>query len=460
MAMGEQAFGTFVPKAGDTRWLAHLLRRTCFGVTVGRLEQFAKKSPGDVVDWLLGYDPEADPLNHLIEELDGFVTPFNKPEQLQGWWVYRMLKTSRPFQERIALFWHNRFATSVGKIENVRYMHQQIELFRRLGIGNYRELLIAVGRDPAMLLWLDGGQSKKGKPNENYARELMELFSLGIGNYTEQDVQEAARAFTGWTIRGNEGVLDPLRFDGEEKEVFGVRGAFNDEEVVDLILQKPIASRFLARKLLQEFVLPDPAPQVVEHYATRLLAHRWEIRPVLMEMLTSNLFYSDLAYRAKIKSPAELVIGAVQMMQEMGGKASVEVAVKSMAAMGQALLLPPSVKGWDGEQAWINANTMLVRMNYALGVTVQKGREFSRKSDVRGFLEKRDLTTAEAILDHFARVLLDGDLPAGVREKLLAFLRADAKGKPADFKFGSESVHTRVRPMMHMMMATVEYQLA
>ena len=458
--MMDKPFDVFAPRAGDSRWLPHLLRRTCFGVTVTRAEQLAGKTPAEVVDWLLTYDAADDPLNHLLDDLEGFLSPFAKVDQLQGWWVYRMFHTPRPFQERLALFWHNRFATSVGKIDNIMFMHKQIELFRKAGLGNYRSLVLAVGRDPAMLLWLDGAQSKKGKPNENYGRELMELFTLGIGNYTERDIKEVARAFTGWSIKNGEGTLDPKMWDAGEKEVFGVKFPFDDEQIVDLILLHPAAARYLAKKLLQEFVLPTPTEEMIAHYAARLTANKWELKPTIREMFTSNLFFSDAVYRSKIKSPTELVIGSILMMMDSGGKPSVDATVKSITAMGQALLMPPSVKGWDGEQAWINANTMLARMNFALGIATQKGKDFVRKGDLTGYLQKRELATAEKIVDHFAKVLLDGNIEQESRAKLLTFMTTDDKGKAREFVLTADTVGTRVRPMLHLMMTMPEYQLA
>jgi hypothetical protein len=251
-ALPAKPFEAYVPSSArpfDNKKLAHLLRRTAFGLTAERLDRFGGKSPSEVLDWLFTYDPNDDPLNHLLDQLDGLITPFTKPEAAQQWWTYRMLKSPRPMQERIALFWHNHFATSVGKGEGsmAPRMHAQIDLFRRLGMANFRELLKEIGRDPAMLVWLDGQFNRKGKPNENYGRELQELFTLGIGNYTETDVKEIARAYTGWRIRDEEGVLDPHAFDDGEKEIYGKKGKFNDEGVIDLILAHPACPKHIAR---------------------------------------------------------------------------------------------------------------------------------------------------------------------------------------------------------------------
>ena len=454
-------YDPFVPTQNDpfdNRWLGHLLRRTAFGLTAERMDRFAGKSPSEVLDWLFAYDPNDDPMNPLLDQLEGFMSPFTKPDAAQQWWVYRMLRSPRPMQERIALFWHNHFATSLGKIDNPMHMHRQIELFRRLGLANFRDLLVAVGRDPAMLIWLDGQFNRKGKPNENYARELMELFSLGIGNYSEQDVKEVARASTGWSIRADAGKLDPKLFDDGEKEIFGNRGKFGSDEVVDLILARPESAKHISRKMLREFVHPAPGDEVIAHYAQRLIDSKWEIKPVLREMLQSRMFFSAWAYRSKIKGPCELVISADLAMSAMGGKPSVENSLKSMTTMGQPIMYPPSVKGWDGEEAWINANTLLMRYNFGMAMAHQHGKEFTRRNDVRGFLDQRKITTSEQIVAHFSAVLLDGQITSEEREKFIAFLNRDAHGKPAAFVFNA-AADTSIRNLIHLMMATPEYQL-
>ena len=469
LAPPKNPFDVYIPTAENpfnTKRLAHLLRRTAFTLTADRLDKFTAgggKSPSEILDWLFTYDPENDPLNPLLDQMEGLLAPFNKPEAAQQWWVYRLLKSPRPLQEKIALLWHNHFATAVGKGDNGQMpmrMHSQIDLFRRLGLANFRELALEVGRNPAMLVWLDGQFNRKGKPNENYGRELQELFTLGIGNYTESDVKEVARAYTGWRIKDEKGVLDPKAFDDGEKEIYGKKGNFNDEAVVDLILSQPACPKHIASRLLREFVHPNPTAEMIEHYAARLVETKWELKPVVREMLSSNLFFSDWAYRSKIKSPAELVTGSLLAITAMGGKASIEYALKAMISMGQPIMNPPSVKGWDGEETWINANTLFLRYNFAAAVANQKGKEFTRKSDLKTFLEKRDLTTADKIVDHFATIFLDGQLPEGLKEKLTAFMATTVKGKPAPFTLTADSVHTKVRSVLNILMATPEYQLS
>jgi uncharacterized protein (DUF1800 family) len=382
---------------------------------------------------------------------------FRQIADVQGWCFFRMLGTPQPAQERMMLFWHNRFATSASKVDQPHMMHVQMELFRQMGLGSFRDLLLAVGKDPAMLVWLDGQSNKKGHANENYGREVMELFTLGIGNYTEKDVQELARAFTGWQIQGQKAVLNPKLWDEGEKEIFGVKGPFNYEQAIDLLLKQPAASKHLATKLLMEFVNPNPLPEHVEHYASRLIVNDWSIRNIMREILTSRLFYSDWAYRSRIKSPIDLAVG---IAVALGGKMNDDILTQATAKMGQNLLFPPNVKGWDGDQAWINANTLLSRFNFSLQMAVQRRGEFAEKPDLAASLKKQNVTTPDGVVDYFARMFLDGHVSPEMRKQLVDLMNhvGDPKAKP--FALTPDVVNGQVRDIMHLMMATPEFQLA
>lgn len=450
-------FAPYGPSGSDPWNLqkaSHLLRRITFGPTKQKLETVLKQTPAQAIDSLLDFDPQFDPFGDMIERLEGLVN-LDSGENVQKWWVYRMIYSTQPAQEKVALFWHNRFATSIFKVGNGYYMAGQIDLFRRNGLGSFRDLLNQVTRDPAMLVWLDGQTNRKGKPNENYAREIMELFALGIGHYTERDVQELARAFTGWSIRNGQGFFDPKQFDDGEKEIFGENGKFDSAGAIDLILQHPEASRFLSRKLLKEFVHPDPSDEFITHYAKMLVSENWQIKPVLKSMLGSRLFFSDWAYRSKIKSPAEIAIGGALAV---GGKINMEFVRQSMSRMGQSICYPPNVKGWDGEQTWINANTVLVRFNY--GMTLATQREFAKRTDVESMLQSNGITSPEAVINHYSTVLLDGSIKPQERLKFLVYMDRNEKNEYVAFKLNASTINTKVRGLIHLMMSMPEYQLA
>jgi uncharacterized protein (DUF1800 family) len=447
-----------VPRAG------HLLRRLTFGSTRPRLDALLKLEPGAAVDSLLDYDPDKDPYEGMLEQMEGLFN-LRDVSQVQQWLLYRMVYSPQPAQEKIVLFWHNHFATSGAKVENGALMHKQIEMFRSKGLDSFRDLLIAVACDPAMLIWLDGKDNRRGKPNENFAREVMELFALGVGNYTEKDVKELARAFTGWRLDNNnnnyDAVFHPEQHDLEEMSIFGETGKYDTEGALDLILKQPAAPKYLAKKMLRGFVHPHPTDDQIEHYAKRFLANDWNIKTVLREMVTSRMFFSEWAYRSKIKSPAELVIGSAI---EMGGKPNMAFLRESMAKMGQNILFPPNVKGWDGEESWINSNTVLVRFNFGMAIATQRNPggsdPMARQNDLETPLKSMNVKSADQVIDAYARVFLDGKLPPGARDKLIDYMNRDRNDQSKPFVLNKESVNSKVRDMLHVLMTTPEYQLS
>jgi len=452
----KKPYGPSEQQPFDERWLCHLLRRTSFAPTPQRLRGWSDRKPAEVLDALMDYDPAEDPFDKLVEDLEGFVN-LNQSQSVASYWYYRMLNSPHPLQERVALMWHEHFATSAAKVDRGRLMHQQIQLFRRKGLGSFRELLLEVTRDPAMLIWLDGQSNRKGKPNENYAREVMELFTLGIGNYSEKDVKELARAFTGWRVEEEKASFEPKQFDDGEKEILGKRGKFDSESAVDVLLSIPAASKHIASRMLREFVHPKPATEQVDHYAGRLLEAKWEIKPVLREMLASRLFFSEWAYRSRIKSPVELAVGAASVV---GGKVDSGFLRESCARMGQSLLYPPNVKGWAGEEEWINSNTVMLRFNFAMQMTAQRQQEFVRRSELAKWLKENKINDAGDVVDYYAKLMLDGRLEETARQRLMEFMDRGPKGEKKTFVMSAETVNSKVRGLLHLMMTMPEYQLA
>ncbi|HMD03114.1 MAG TPA: DUF1800 domain-containing protein [Candidatus Baltobacteraceae bacterium] len=276
-------------------------------------------------------------------------------------WLDRMLRTQRPLVEKMTLFWHGHFATSDRKVP-ANFMLAQINLFRSNALGNFRNLLLAVAKDPAMLIWLDNRYNVKAHPNENFAREIMELFALGLGNYTEDDIKNAARAFTGWTLdKDGTFVFRPNQHDDGLKTFLGRTGTFDGTDIVNIIVAQPIHQRFICRKLLEFFVYSDPEPELVEGLAQVYALSGFDLARTVGTIVRSNVFYSSRAYRALPKSPLEFVIGLQRLMQV---KAVPRDTIFWLQRMGQEPLAPPSVKGWDGGPTWINTATLLARFNY------------------------------------------------------------------------------------------------
>lgn len=290
--------------------------------------------------------------------------------RVQQWWLKRMIETPRPLEEKMTLFWHGLFATSYRTIEDSYHMYMQNNLFRKHAVGNYGELLFAIIRDPAMIAYLDNNDSRKDKPNENLAREIMELFSLGVGNYSEKDIKEGARALTGYTFEDDEFVFQERNHDAGGKTILGKKGNLDGDGFVKAILEHPACAQYMARRLYRFFAADYPTGRseidkssetVIRQLASTLASNRYEIKPVLRRLFLSEHFYADALLNEQIKSPAELVVGAVRSLntpvRDLG------VLNDAMNLMGQNLFFPPSVKGWDGGRSWINTATMYVRQN-------------------------------------------------------------------------------------------------
>ncbi len=299
-------------------------------------------------------------------------------ELLKVCWLNRIVHGPDPLREKLTLFWHGHFATSNKKVESVALMDRQNETLRSHAIGECAPLLEAIIADPAMLVWLDGGTSRKDKPNENFAREFLELFTLGAGNYTERDVREAARAFTGWTQQDSRRgfretpsfTRDPTQVDDGPKTFLGQTGRWGPADIVRIVLDRPEAATFLARKLYRFFVSEagPPAPELIEPLAAEIKSHHFAVAPVVEIILRSQHFYSPQAYRSRIKSPVEHTAGLVRML-EIPRPALNPLALSAACDLqGQELFAPPSVEGWVGGQAWINSATLLERTNWSSDV--------------------------------------------------------------------------------------------
>jgi uncharacterized protein (DUF1800 family) len=260
--------------------------------------------------------------------------------------------------------WHGHFATSDMKVGDVRSMYQQNQLFRELGLGDFRQLLHSVALDPAMLLWLDGDQNKAGAPNENFAREVLELFALGVeAGYSQQDVAEAARAFSGWSVDRRAAVFCPQEHDAGEKTLFGRGGVRTSEDALDHILAHPACSTWVARRLLITFCLHDPSHILCEEWGRALVANDWRIDRTLAQLFQSELFLGHASRRSRIAGPVELVANVVLSLRV---KVPPGAAARAASDMGQTLFLPPTVKGWDGARAWIHPGTWIARHNRLL----------------------------------------------------------------------------------------------
>lgn len=381
--MARSSLDNIEDRSWNSATARHLLNRAGFGVPRSRVEALAAMTPQDAVESLMRPDtiPQAAAPTFIQsaptyaernrqarklpeEERRKRNQENNRQERryvrdLQVWWIDRMRTTPYPLEEKMALFWHGHFATSAQKVRSVHQNYALNALFRRHATGNFKRLTTQVGQSPAMLIYLDNRQNRKGKPNENWARELMELFTLGQGNYSEDDIKESARAFTGWNFDRNGFVTRENTHDKGIKNFLGQRGNFDGSDIIDVIFQERAAADFIARKLWTFFAYEEPDDKIVAELAQTLRENNYEIKPMLEQMFLSQAFYSDKAMGTQIKSPAQFL---VQLTDDLMLETPPLTAMAQVGAqLGQNLFYPPNVKGWDGNRAWINANTLLIR---------------------------------------------------------------------------------------------------
>jgi len=442
--------------------IAHLYRRAGFGATPAELVAARQQGYDATLNQILTYDQAPDAADAAIAQFQPLLN-LTALAGIQAWWAIRMLTTSRPLVEKMTLFWHGHFATADSKVNDPAAMLNQNLLFRSQGMGRFRDLLLAVSEDPAMLYWLDNNTNRKGHPNENYAREVMELFTLGIGNYTEQDVQEGARAFTGWFTThavGGKSLgqfhFDTTQHDFGSKTFLGQTGNFNGTDIVDILAHRPETARFLTRKLWVWFINDTPTDADIAPLAQLYLDQDTQIRPVVEALLRHPAFTSDAAYLAKVKSPPEFVIGATRMLP---GQFNPLALPGWMTLMDQELFNPPNVKGWDGGMAWISTTTLLERANFADAVASARGGPLTKGIgpgiDITALLQGITATTALDLVDQLAERLGPVPLNAGSRAELAAYLNAP-NGLAA---MTPTEIDTKVRGLIHLIMGTAEYQV-
>ena len=446
----------------DTRRLAHLLRRAGFGARPSEWTEYAKLGVAGTTSRLLHPEAVPDPFDAILSGIQGDYVDFDDIGSIRKWWMYRMSHTPRPLEEKLTLFWHNHFATANYKVDNPRWMWTQNQLFRTHALGNFRTMLQAVSRDPAMLVWLDGAENRKGRPNENYGRELLELFTMGVGNgYTEADVKEAARAFTGWHFDRDQAVFvfDADRHDDGVKTFLGQTGAFNGDDIIDIVVRHPSTANFVCGKLFKYFVHETPTPADIAPLAKTYFQSGYDIRAVVASILNSPAFYSDAAYHAKIKNPTEYVVTALRTLDAPFSAANNSL-LSATRTMGQELFSPPNVKGWPGGKTWMNTMTLITRVNFASGLTYEMNRH--------GLLGPRlhraiaaygtapgGLATPEHLVDAVWGLMLPGHPPSvPTRTALVDFARGG--GSPT----GVVNFDAKAPGLVSLILSAPEYQLA
>jgi uncharacterized protein (DUF1800 family) len=453
------AWAAFVPTPDDPwdlRKVAHLHRRAGFGATRAELERDVAAGPAESVGRFLNPPDPSEEERAVRDGLRAGAVGSNDPRRLRAYWLYRTLYGSDPLRERLTLFWHGHFATSLTKVESVTALAAQVETLRERALGDFAGLLDAMTADPAMLVWLDGGTSHRERPNENFAREFLELFALGQGAYSERDVREAARAFTGWVPEGglrSPGDSNPrFAFDDEAhdpgpKSFLGQTGDWKGADIVRITLAHPEAARHLAHKLYRAFVseAPEPGPDLIEPLADVLRSNGYSVRRVMDVILRSRHFFSAATVRRRVKSPVEYTVGLLRVLEVPRPKVNLLAAAAACGRQGHELFAPPSVKGWDGGTAWLNSSTLLERLNWATDVVWGNADTDVPPFDPLAWAGAQGLAPRDAA-PALVALLLQNDLPPDARGLALA---AGRDGSP-------EGLRKALQRLLHC----PEFQLA
>jgi len=483
-----------MPRRSSNRQIEHLLRRAGFGARPDELEYYGEMSVSQVIDTLLNFDVIADDVDTFIGKagyvgttVRGVFAPQSNITDARQRWLFRMVHSDRPLQEKMTLFWHNHFATGYNKIagtfgatEGARYLaakasqdpgkvRGQIEMLREKALGNFRDILVEIAKDTAMLVWLDGRTNTRAQPQENFAREIMELFTMGVGNYTEPDVYAGARVFTGWNLQRpgsaadgsqhyeffyNAGQHDtaaktfsfPIYADGNKTIPARNDGMQDGLDLINALAANPNTGRYLAGKLwrffVSEFRAPDPA--FVDRVTAVYLQSRYDMKAVMREVLTSSQFWASTWER--YAWPVEFVVRALKDVGWTGF--SVNDALTPLANMGLILYEPPDVSGWDAGQAWFSTGAMLARMNFAASLASNQRFNLTASVKVAGAGK-----SADALLAFLTDQVASAPLDSGVSSEYSNYLRATGAWTGSDAQ-----LQAKATGLVHLMAGSPEYQ--
>lgn len=471
--------------------MAHLMRRAGFGASKEELERLVAQGYDETVEQLLDVSSPNRMSDNMIRRYHPEYSGMMGNQSPGGNWLYRMVSTDAPLREKIGLMWHGMFATGYSKLANGKVLHDQIRMFERHGMGDFKSLLIELAKDPAMIVWLDNCENHVGSNNENFGRELLELFSMGVGQYTEQDVKEAARAFTGWTIANTEYMtlksmrdsvwpygrlsfqfeFKPEDHDDGLKEFLGFKGHFNGDDIIDIICKQDATANFLSRHMYSFFVAdeapvpewpykPPRDPEAITALSKVYFDSNYSITEMLRFLFKSNFFKSEKARYQRVKSPAELIAGLLRLTGEFDSpSARINPTHLQTTYMGQWLLNPPSVEGWHWGTEWIDSGALVERVNFA--------------SERLGDLDSPGVTllvdhilgddvvelTPEVAVDKALEELSVTSLSPETRSALIEFAQSQF-GPDADDSVSDQTPRERVVNILKLVGATPEFQRA
>lgn len=429
------------------RLAAHLFRRAGFAANSGELDDAVRLGPLATVQRMLTAGSENAAFSDEMQRFAKLTLASNSTEGLAGWWLHRMRHTPAPLLEKTTLFWHGHFATSAAKVRDANLMFQQNELLRRHALGQFDELVRGIARNPAMLLYLDSATNRKNHPNENFAREVMELFCLGLGKYSEEDIRQLARCFTGWEVLHGVFQFNPYQHDNGIKKVLGKSGQFDGDDGLAVVLEQPAAAEFICAKLVRFFVSDEleMSPELLAPLAQRFREQGLNVMPVVETILTSRLFYSAEAVGSKVRSPVELGIGLLRALDANTNMVQLGARLREL---GQMPFFPPNVKGWDGGRTWIDSSALLGRARLVRTVVENSETHFGGAS-LEEYLDRFGLKSGAAMVDWLCELLLAVPLATEVRTQLVDRVER-----------GEQSRAAALKQLLHVLGTLPEFQLA
>ncbi len=453
------------PMASETQ-IGHLLRRAGFGASPADLATYRALGFTGAVDQLLNYSQVSD--SAMESRLNALNLDLNLPQDQQRWWLLRMAWTQRPLLEKMTLFWHGVLTSSFRKVGGkLGYMRMIIQnnFLRANAFDTFDNILLGITSDPAMLFYLDLTKSTKAHPNENYARELMELFTLGLGHYTQQDVYMGAAALTGWHVRGLTSHYNPNDHNNLTKTYLGHTGNLDYKDVINILANHPATPWFIARKLFTFFAYENPSSQDLQPLVDSYVQSGHNMGAVMRTLLLSPQFSSAKAYRNRVKSPVEFTVGAYRALGVQGDGQGLP-AITTL--MGQTIFDPPNVAGWPGDKVsalWLNSGTWMTRLNY-IDLLLVRGTYAKAGStppvDVQSIIHNNKISSPEQFVDYFASFLHDGNLEADHRAQFIDYFTTpdtSRGGQQIALTNGTSYPLNRVRGTLYLMMTTPEYHL-
>jgi len=424
----------------------HLYRRAAFGASWEQLQQALADGPQQTIDKLLRPQADTAAFNRALDEYE---TAAASVGALRAWWLRRIIQTPHPLLEKMTLFWHSHFGTSGAEVNNAQLMRQHVQLLRSQALNSFRRLLEGISRDPAVLIWLGADTNRKAAPNDNLARPLMEAFTLGPGHYTEKDVREAARAFTGWYVLRGRLRYIPREHDGNVKHILGQKGKFTADDVVRIVLEQPATARTLVRKLYRWLICETEEPdEKLTAPLVESFAEDYDVLKLVERMLRSNVFFSEAAYRRRVKCPVEFAVGIVRGLE---GVVSTTQLGQDLADLGQNLYHPPTVKGWAGGRHWINSATLVGRHNLTVALLRGSG-PYGDKLNPWAIAKKHGCSTPKSAARLLLDLFLQDNLDPDVRDAVLKTSQTSGDA--------SSDTEEAVRRCAHTVVTLSEFHLA